>query len=267
MPIVTGKLALTIAIGSFFLQGCGGGGTAANSRPNTVDETIVNTRNHVSGSKIFIGDEILQDQVRRYAAAVTDQATLEFIFTDDGDEPVNIISNSYFDQNDYGQVRVVSFSVGGENFKTTVYLDTQSDEEVTTSGTFIAGRPNVVAEGAKLTSVPSGVFVYQGGLIQSTNSNYFTSGTFTMTADFDRGIADLQGNTAIYNIFVSEMPIDSITGRFSSDSLRISSEYRIGNPSWNGQIDGVFTGNNASGVAGVYSTTDSEIVGGFSGVR
>lgn len=254
------------------LAACGGGGgsvsnTPPSTSPNPADEISVNVRNHSSGKHIYIGDEIDENQMRRFAAAVTNQATLEFIYTGDSTQAVNIINNSYWDQNQYGRFRKIDFSAGGQNYSTTIYFDDQTAEAVTVSGIFLAGTPNVVADGARLTSLPTGQFTYRGGLIQSTQVNSFSSGTFTMLADFNTATADLAANTSTNTISATNIPINVNTGTFASNNLTIVCGFCIGVPTYTAQLDGSFTGANASGVVGVYSTTAGEIVGGFAGVR
>jgi hypothetical protein len=257
------------------LAACGGGSSSVSNNPTLpsttspkpVDERSVNVRNHTSGVQVYIGDEIDENQLRRFAAAVTDQATLEFVYTGDITQAVNLIRTSYWDQNQYGEFTKVDFSIAGTNYSTTIFVDEQTSEAVSVSGTFIAGVPNVVAEGAQLTSIPNGVFTYRGGLIQSTQVNSFSSGSFTMVADFNNSNADFTANTSTDNIFATNIPIKVNTGTFSSNNLTIASPFSIFNPTYTAQLDGSFTGVNASGVVGVYSTTGGEKVGGFAGVR
>jgi hypothetical protein len=267
------KCNAIIAISTvILLAACGGGGGSVSNippstSPNPADEISVNVRNHTSGNQIYIGDEIDENQLRRFAAVVTDQSALDFIYTGDSNQAVNIIRDSYWDQNQYGRFRKIDFSIGGTNYSTTVYFDDQTNEAVTASGTFLTSGPNVVAEGARLTSIPTGQFTYRGGLIQSTQVNSFTSGSFTMVADFNAATADFTANTLTNNISASNIPINVSTGTFSSNNLTVACGFCIGVPTYTAQLDGSFTGVSASGVVGVYSTTGGEIVGGFAGVR
>lgn len=258
-------LATTAA---FALAACGGGGGTSGVSNSPADELSMSVRHHASGTTVYIGDEIDENQMRRFAAAVTNQATLEFVYTGDSDQAVNIIRESYWDQNQYGEFTKVDFSIAGTNYSTTIYVDEQTSEAILVSGTFIAGVPNIVAEGAQLTSIPNGTFTYRGGLIQSTNTEgYFDSGLFTMVADFNLGRADLSANTVTQTFSATNIPIHVSTGTFSSNNLTIASPFSIFNSTYTAQLDGSFTGVNASGVVGVYSTTGGEKVGGFAGVR
>lgn len=254
------------------LAACGGGGGAnsnipPNTSPDPSNEISVNVRNHISNKQIYIGDEIDENQLRRFAAVVTDQSTLDFIYTGDSSQAVNIIRDSYWAQNQYGRFRKIDFSIGGTNYSTTIYFDDQTNQSVTASGTFVAGGPNVLAEGARLTSIPTGQFTYRGGLIQSTQVNSFSSGSFTMVADFNTAKADLTANTSTDAISATNIPINVNDGTFSSNNLTIACQVCILTPVYSAQLDGSFTGSAASGVVGVYSNTGSEIVGGFAGVR
>lgn len=250
------------------LAACGGGGgTVGGVGNNPAEEMSVNVRTHTSGIQVYIGDEIDENQMRRFTAAVTNQSALEFIYTEDSTQAVNIIRESYWDQNQYGTFTNIDFSIGGVNYATLIYLDDQTNEAVAVAGTFLSRVPNVVANGSKLTSIPIGQFTYRGGIIQSTSFNYFSSGSFTMIADFNNSKADFTANTSTDNIFATNIPINVSTGTFSSNNLTVACRFCTIVPTYTAQLDGSFTGVNASGVVGVYSTTGGEKVGGFAGVR
>ena len=263
-------LLVTTAV--LVLAACGGSGdgTATNPTqppPTEADKLKVNTRNHISGKKVFMGNEIDDGVVRRYVSIVDSEEILDFIYTGDENRAVNVTRDSFFANNLYGVFREIHFTVGGNSYKSIIYVDEQSSESVTAIGTFVDTQPNIVTEGARLTSVPTGQFEYRGGLIQSNSVNSFNSGSFSLLADFAAATVDFTANTAVHNISASEVPINLSSGTFSSNSLNIRSDILISNPSYSGQIDGTFTGKDASGVVGVYSTTGGELIGGFAGVR
>jgi len=276
------KASLLLAV--LALSGClgGGGGSVSNissiqtatPTPTVADESSINVRNHLSGMQIFVGDEIDEtsnNQLRTYAAVVTNQSALDFIletFTDDTSQALNVTGDSFQARNDFGETRVVNFSIGTSNFSTTIYIDEQSDEAVNVNGISLSGIPNVTADGATLTSIPAGTFTYRGGLLHNSDrsSAFFSSGSFTMVANFDTGRAAFTGNTSTLNIAATNIAIDTNTGQFNSNNLTITCPLCIGIPDLTAQMDGSFTGDNASGVVGVYSSTGGEAVGGFAGV-
>jgi len=253
-------------LGLGLLAGCGGGATSSvSSAPSPADEYFTNVGTHLSGEKVYLGNMIVENKIRAYAGLVEDEATLEFIIGDD-EQAVNIVRSSSYGTSSFGDLTKVTFSVGGNTYDTYLYLDQQTSEGVSISGTQINGETNIITDGDKLTSIPNGTFTYEGGhMLFDSITN---TGTFTMVANFDAGTASLQANTSTYSVSANDIIINTPTGQFSSNNLAINNPYTIIiKDSWTGEVDGTFTGAAASGVLGVYSSTDGELNGGFAGTR
>lgn len=239
------------------LVSCGG----TSNSPRLADEIAVNTTNHQSGKKIYLGKEVFDGVMRSFAASVSSESALDDAFNET--VVVNISRISTFASSTHGVFKEVRGTKGSQSFYSIVYVDDGTSEEVSMAAVF----PTIIADGAELTSIPTGQFTYEGGIL-NYNDGMPQSGSFTMVADFDAGGASLTGSTSTYVISANNILINTATGQFDSNSLSINNPYSsFGQNSWVGEIDGMFTGSAASGVVGVYSSTDGRILGGIAGTR
>ena len=67
------------------------------------------------------------------------------------------------------------------------------------------------------------------------------------------------------NVFDADIAIDTTIGTFNSDNLKFQDQ--VSSTNHNGEITGTFTGSNAAGIAGVYSTDDNKYFGAIAGER
>ena len=87
-----------------------------------------------------------------------------------------------------------------------------------------------------------------------------------MNVNFSRGSASLQANTINYSVSADDIVIGT-SGQFETNNLSIYNPYTVYESSKSGELDGTFTGSGASGVVGVYSSSDGTVSGTFSGSR
>ena len=260
---MVGKL-LFGTISLCLLVACGGSSTSSGvTAPESADEYRTNIANHQSGKKIYLGNMIDESKMRAYASLVESEATLDFI--SDEEQATNITGTSTYGTSSFGNFTKVTFSVAGVSYDTFLHLNEKTTEGVTIAGIKINGETNIMVDGDKFTTPPSGTFTYEGGhMLFDSITN---TGTFTMVSNFVAGTATLQANTSTYSVSANDITINSSTGEFSSNNLAINNPFIIGKNTWTGELDGTFTGTQASGVAGVYSSTDGELNGGFAGTR
>jgi hypothetical protein len=236
--------------------------------PDPGEEYFVLVGLHNSGERAFLGNEVEDGEMKTFAALVPSESMLDFIYTgqDDG-SAVNIIRESYFGGTSYGWINNVTVSHKGRIYDSYVFFDNNSGQTNYFASTTIDGSIVHLAVGDKLHSIPSGSFSYQGGHFLFTGG-YPQSGTFTMNVDFSRGSASLQANTTLYSVSANDIVIGS-SGQFETNNLSIYNPYtvQVQEVLKSGELDGIFTGLGASGVVGVYSSSDGTISGTFTGSK
>ena len=257
------------------LVACGGSSTSSGvTAPKSADEYSTNITSHQSGKNIYSGNVISNGEMREFMAAVTNQSALVFMAEGDGNA-ANVTRTQLEKSIASGTFKRISWSSGSTNYTSIVYLDSSTSEEVYIRGTMLSDIANIVTDGSKLTSIPSGSFTYTGGVLNyyAGTNGYTTEGNFTMLVDFDAGTANLTANPGSFNISANNITVNTTTGTFSSNNVSMQSPGdKVG--IWTGELDGTFTGSAASGVIGVYSLPDTSDpgewtlwTGAFAGTR
>ena len=264
------KLPFIIAATSI-LTGCGGGTSLVTDRPQlSSSEYYVNVRDHQSSGKVYLGNEVDDDhKMKSFVALVNNEENLHYLYLDESTSAVHLKSDQFYNQIPTGEFRKLIVLDGLTEIETILYIDTKTEQELWLGSTELNGRSNIIADGAKLSSIPSGSYRYEGGVIlQKQNSFSTETGAFTMVADFDNGKASLSGSTSTYNISSNEIEIITTTGQFGSKDVLIHNPYTIMmKNNWVGELDGTFTGQAAAGVIGVFSSTDGQVFGGLAGTQ
>jgi hypothetical protein len=244
------------------LVACGGGATSSfSSAPSPADEYFSNIKNHQSGKKVFSGNVISNGEMREFLAVVNSEDALVFMAEGSG----NITGTSIRYVISDGMFQKINWSSGMSNYESVIYLDSSTSEKMYIKGTMLSDTANVVVDGAKLTSIPSGSYTYRGGILNyySGTDGYSSEGTFSMLVDFNAGTANLTANPGSFNISANDIVVDSISGTFSSNNLLMASPYGGARGTWEGELHGNFTGSEASGVIGVYSSPDTSHAGNW----
>ena len=268
------SLAITLSLTQMSCGGGGGGNTSGAS--SSLPDQIFSVTQQTSNRPVYIGRESDDDGVpSRFAAMADSREMLGLYYTDETQSPVNENNRFWVDSHDYGQTYRIDYSVLGNDYRSYVYIDEQGSDTVgivTGEREDLTDLPVLVALGPELTQVPLGTFTYRGGHMvlkpfSGVNvTNYTASnGTFTFIADFSSGRGSMTANATNIRVFDPDVTIDVASGEFNSDNLTL--EDRVFNNTYNGQITGTFTGENASGIAGVYSTDGGEFYGAIAGRR
>jgi len=162
---------------------------------------------------------------------------------------------------DYGTGTI---TVGGQTANVYTWKDRTSDAVVA-----VVTVPNVGALAfsggtAPLSNLPTGTYTYVGTEVVSPRLNLSpVVGTFSMTADFTNKLASYSGVTANTTMVVNNMAINTSTGDFAGSN----GTFTYNNNSQSATLYGSFSGDGATGVAGVYHTNDAAgtYAGGFIG--
>ena len=131
----------------------------------------------------------------------------------------------------------------------------------------VAGGEIVQAYGSVVSGqVPVGDLTYTGyNLLTSVDQTQIDSGTFTMRVNFQENTGSLRGNGDVSFVEANNIQINSSTGTFSSNDVRLG---YIDGDSASGFIQGNFHGNGATGVTGLYGTAgELDAVGVIAGSR
>ena len=73
---------------------CGDTGAKNVSMPGRKIESSSNLSNHISDMKVFMGNENAANGMRGFSALVENENQLEFIYTSDEDQALNVIRSS-----------------------------------------------------------------------------------------------------------------------------------------------------------------------------
>ena len=174
-----------------------------------------NLSDHISGMKVFMGNENAANGMRTFSALIGNKNQLEFIYTSDEDQAPNVIRSSYYGSTPYGDFTEITFTTGGESYQIYILTNIQSSEQMALGTTLVNGVQTHLASGRKHTSIPVGTFTYKGGHIL-VNDGYPQTGTFTFLTNFTNGTGSLEARTITYNISSNNIAINTSTGRLAS---------------------------------------------------
>lgn len=262
------KNVMTIIPLVLAVSGCGGSGGNSSSELEpvvVVEEVPTNTvlRRFADGS--VISRATLVENRQRYVIHYFSPVDAEF-------DP-SVVTNlaefdgdiSYFDSNEYGDFYDGTITIDGEVVEVGVYEDNEQENAM---AYFSAGNELFVfAGGAQATNLPSGLYTYRGtNVVGARDTDWLELGTFTMDVDFTNGLASINANSDTTILTGNNISINTADGTFSNSNLTLEDTFYETTASTS--IEGSFTGNGATGVTGVYTTTEEEpVVGAIVGRR
>lgn len=136
-----------------------------------------------------------------------------------------------------GELADVLIAYAKSDYQTFAYYGETATENAAATG------------GMKATNIPSGIHAYAGSNVvanrDGSNPEY---GSFTMGVNFDTKTASINGSTASTSIDATGMTVDTSSGTFKTNNLT----YRVNGIASQAKLEGLFHGNGATGVTGVY---------------
>ena len=291
------KLSFIIVASTLLLASCGGGGGGGGTNTATVSPTpspgddgnegdngnnnrnvlssTHNVRNLEKLNKIATGMNTGRGIAvyRVFEIATENQNNIVFLgenidsFTGGHVD----VSSVIFDQSS-GMARV-----GAESF---TVLDAYTDDSREDFGLLLSdarGELVVVVSTAPYSNLPTGNFRYEGRNVTISNSADFGqsdrakyTGTFTLEVDFATRTGSIvasttEGQTTNVRTFTGSIVVDTTNGTFSGNELSYSLTGTSTETLDPVTIGGIFNGDQASGVSGVYYTLDNAGNSNYSG--
>ena len=234
-------LAMIIALNCAACGGSGGSGTSLGKaavlteRPDGSGllRAVVQTPNGEATSLILTADvnREYQDALAHDGTQIADIRNLDYSFSD-------TYSDYYTAQVVVdGELADVLIAYAKSDYQTFAYYGETSTENAAATG------------GMKATNMPSGIHSYVGSnVVANRDGSSPEFGTFTMGVNFDTKTASINGSTASTSIDATGMTVDTSSGTFNTNDLR----YRVNGIVSQAKLEGLFHGNGATGVTGVY---------------
>lgn len=230
-----------ILLSLFALSACGGGGTSISKAE------IITKRPDGTGT------------VRGYLQTPYGNVTTILLTADvdsevaalnahDGTQVADLRSISYWKSDTYSDYYTAQAVIGGELTDVTILYNKIEATTFAYYGESTSANGAAVA-GLQATNLPSGLHVYSGSnVVANRDGSNMEFGTFTMGVNFDTKTASINGSTNSTSLDATGMSVNTSSGTFHTNSAT----YRVNDSASNATVTGLFHGNGATSVTGVY---------------
>ncbi|MFU8864640.1 MAG: hypothetical protein ACNA7O_12060 [Rhodobacterales bacterium] len=246
------------------LAACGGSSTSSSGSITTPPPTVTYTTLRAFSDGAGVGRGVASDGTETVFIAPD---IAEVVAIANQNDPVSDIQFSDFavvDTRPTAVIRQGTITIEGQVANVTIIADNGGE-----AGLIYLDIPGygdaVFAAGSAFGTAPNGSFTYNG--VHVVADRFFggsEDGTFSLTADFNNQTFSYNGSTLSSSLSGSGT-IDTVNGRFSSNTLSSNVGSDTGTASMYGQLHG----NSAQSVSGVFHTNESDpfYAGAFVGSR